>query len=200
KKYLEELAKIDPESVKRANSFFPLPTSKPAVTNSNEGKEGAPSKPPSATAGSAEGKTPAADASSGSGANGGAAEGKLNDSSALSSPSGDTLARADGVSGAVPTAAVTESSDKMSATPGDGRALQTRWSAAKPNVARAEEMQTETTTAGRQSERQLSPDSPPAHRTVSDTETSTAWHALAGTAGAGVCVFALLMTIFRGNG
>ncbi len=190
KTYLDELAKIDPESVKRANSFFPLAAPKPAVANSGEAKE------------SKAGTTGAAGASSGSGtgggSSGGSANGNLNDSSALPSAAGKTLARADGVSGPVPTSAVNQPGEKSGAATDDSQ-TQTRWAAAKPTVARAEDFQAETATAGLQSEQPPSPSSRPASRAATG-ETLPAWQALAGAAGAGIGIFALLMTILRGNG
>jgi hypothetical protein len=47
KKYLEELAKIDPDAVKRANSFFPLGTGAPAAAKA-AGDKSADSKAPAA--------------------------------------------------------------------------------------------------------------------------------------------------------
>lgn len=199
KKYLDELAKIDPESVKRANSFFPLATSKPAVAKSDEAKPGdAKNVSPSGDA-SADDKAPATGASGG-GASGGSANGKLDDSSALPSQVGETLARADGVSGAVPTAALNEATSDSTASHSDIQAVQTRWSTARPNVARTEAMQTEAAATHQQSEPPLLPVGGSARRAAADADPSAAWQALAGTAGAGVCIVALLMTILRGNG
>lgn len=198
KKYLDELAKIDPESVKRANSFFPPAASKPAVSKSDsEAKDAGAVKSKSAPAGA---KAPAADASSGGGSNGGGAKAKLDDSSAVRTPIGEVLAVAHGSAPAA-TAEAAPSTASATEASGDAADTQTRWSAAKPNVAQVEDVQVQTTTAARPSERRFLPGShPPRRDRLSGAEVATGWQALAGTAGAGVFVFALLMTILRGTG
>lgn len=200
KKYLEELAKIDPESVKRANSFFPLGTStaKPAVANGAEAKDGNAGN--AAASGAGDGKTPAAGTSSAGGSSGGAPRAKPNDSSALPSPRGEALAAVDVIAESLTTPAANQLSGKAVGSSADGQAIQTRWSASKPTAAHVEDFQAETTTAARQAEKQFLPAAPPPRGAGDESEASAAWQALAGTAGAGICVFALLMTILRGNG
>lgn len=200
KKYLDELAKIDPESVKRANSFFPAATSKPAVAKTGDAKEASATQSKDDTPTPAAGNAPATDSSSGSGSNGGAVKPKLDDSSAVRAPIGETLAAVDLDAAPAATVVSTPSTGSRGEASGEVQAGQARWSAAKPNVAQAENAEARATTASRQAERQFLPGKQPPRRSTAEPTDSTGWQALAGTAGAGVCVFALLMTILRGNG